>query len=66
MGLISSFIVLIERRLLRPVWLALLATVVLVTGMGAHAGKPGKVRKMARDMEVAVNSPMQPARCVHS
>ena len=25
-----------------------------------HAGKPGKPRKLARDMEVAVNSPVQP------
>jgi subtilisin family serine protease len=60
MGLIAPFIVLIERKLLRPVWLVLLAAVVLVTGIGAHAGKPGKARKTSRDMEVAVNSPLVP------
>ena len=60
MGLLTPFIVLIERRLLRPVWLALLATMVLVTGLGAHAGKPGLARKMARDLEVAVNAPIEP------
>ena len=57
MAWITPFIVLIERRLLRPVWLMLLATVVLVTGIGAHASKPGKARKLARDLEVAINSP---------
>ena len=60
MAWITPFIVLIERRLLRPVWLMLLATVVLVTGIGAHASKPGKARKLARDLEVAINSPVQP------
>ena len=60
MGLLVPFIVLIERRLLRPVWLVLLSTVVLVTGLGAHAGKPGQPRKIARVMDVAINSPLQP------
>ena len=60
MGFLTPFIVLIERRLLRPVWLMLMATVVLVTGLGAHAGKPSLPRKIARDLEIAVNSPLQP------
>ncbi len=60
MGYLMPFIVLIERRLLRPMWLLLLASVVLVTGMGAHAGKPGKARKIARDLEVAISSPFTP------
>ena len=47
MGFLMPFIVLIERRLLRPVMLALLSTLVLVAGLGAQAGASGKPRKMA-------------------
>ena len=60
MGFLMPFIVLIERRLLRPVMLALLSSLVLIVGLGAQAGASGKPRKLARDLEEAVASPVEP------
>ncbi|OYU99199.1 MAG: hypothetical protein CFE45_13785, partial [Burkholderiales bacterium PBB5] len=60
MSLLTPFIVLIERRLLRPLVLALASALVLVVGLGAHAGGQGKHRKTAGDLSVAINSPIAP------
>ena len=60
MGFLMPFIVLIERRLLRPVMLALLSSLLLIVGLGAQAGASGKPRKVALDLEEAVASPLEP------
>ena len=60
MGFLTPFIVLIERRMLRPLLLALLSSLALVLGLGVHAGGQVKHRKIARDLVVAAASPTQP------
>ena len=62
MGFLTSFIVLIERRLLRPMALLLLSSLVLITGLGVQAGSAGKPKKLAKDLEVAVASPTAPGQ----
>ena len=60
MGFLTPFIVLIERRLLRPLLLVLVSAIALVSGLGVHAGGQVKHRKTARDLEVAAASPVMP------
>ena len=62
MGILTPFIVLIERRLLRPMALMLLAMFTLVSGLAVQAGSQPKHRKTARDLAVAVASPLLPGQ----
>ena len=60
MGLLTPFIVLIERRLLRPIVLLLATSLALVSTLGVQAGNQDKPRKVAKDLEEAVATPAEP------
>ena len=58
MGFLMPFIVLIERRLLRPLTLVLLSSLALVAGLGVHAGSKPKIQKTAKDLQAAIAAPL--------
>ena len=60
MGFLTSFIVLIERRLWRPMLLLLMSSLALVSTLGVQAGSQGQPRKVAKDLEIAIAAPTAP------